>query len=122
MSKFNPETFLVLAGYLSLQEGEAHWRTAVSRSYYGLFLTARAIAGITSKKSDVHRHTQAYFQERGNTRIADLLRRLRRMRNAADYRLELTFERDMAINTVAIATLGQQLIKTPQGPRLCVVT
>jgi uncharacterized protein (UPF0332 family) len=67
---------------------EAACRTAVSRAYYGAFLSARDAAAIGTTGAEVHRRTASYYivfaRKPG---IGNLLNRLRRARNISDYDL-----------------------------------
>jgi hypothetical protein len=87
LQPFDPLDFLGLAGRLaSPTAGEAELRTAVNRTYYALFLTARDRIGITGT-SHVHRRVIAEVQNRTNKGTADQLKALRRLRTTADYEM-----------------------------------
>ena len=58
MSRFHPRRFLDLAEGLLAGRDEASLRSAVSRAYYGVFLEARDLLGMTHMGSQVHGEAQ----------------------------------------------------------------
>ena len=93
---FDWKSYIQLAGELinhqrtpSLQK--AYFRSAISRSYYGVFCIARNFLiskGTTIPKVDTHKFTRENYQNSRNRiekKIAKDLRRLWRERKDADY-------------------------------------
>lgn len=103
MAKFKPEAFLKLAETLSANADEASLRTSLSRAYYALFLTARSMAAVTSRRADAHAKTQQFFQHSGEKHLAEGLFLLRELRNAADYDTAFKPDRDTVEDTIAFA-------------------
>lgn len=67
---------------------EIQLRTAVNRAYYGAFLMARDLAGITTSSGSVHRDVAEFYYKDKETRIVrNNLHSLKRLRGIADYRL-----------------------------------
>ncbi len=65
------------------QAGEAHYRAAVSRQYYALFILARDKLGI-DQREEVHQAVAEALTER-NQKAGMYLSQLRQLRNRADY-------------------------------------
>jgi uncharacterized protein (UPF0332 family) len=105
-----PRDFLDVADELSDGEGEAHWRSAVSRAYYAAFHVARRLLielGFVPPRSE---QVHAYLCRRLNnsnhaevTRSARRLERLRDLRNAADYDVDLPFDDDSLSEAISKA-------------------
>lgn len=90
-----PVDFIVVAKILAAGPDEAHWRSAVSRAYYGAFhaaLQLLASYGITfPKASSAHEKVAQCLQNSGDEELAEAGRRvasLREKRNIADYHLD----------------------------------
>lgn len=83
---FDPSLFLTLANELSASGAEErHFRTAVGRAYYTVFLIARDKLRVTATQNV---HTEVIVALRLRRQAwADQLDRLRRIRVAADYQL-----------------------------------
>ncbi len=86
--------FLALAQALLAQPGEAAWRTAVSRAYFGAFHVGRRFMeglGFTVPPTEqAHGHVWIRLANGGNAQVAQAgndLHQLRRQRNRADYEL-----------------------------------
>jgi hypothetical protein len=92
-----PDDYVVLAGRLAGERHEAAKRSAVSRAYYGALNVCRGWLETNVAPIDRHRvHTQVwgFFETAGHpstrdgkefTHIADLGKKLRVLRNRADY-------------------------------------
>jgi hypothetical protein len=85
---FEPSRFLVLAKELGCQPtDEARLRSAVGRAYYSIFLIAREKTGVPHKRN-VHARTHAALKKMPGCRMAgDMLSKLSRLREVADYEL-----------------------------------
>jgi uncharacterized protein (UPF0332 family) len=93
----NGEKFLTLAAELASGATEAHYRSAVSRAYYGAFHVARRLledVGVHLPKGEqVHAKATYCLQDYGEANAgeaADDLETLRNERNRADYDLDRT--------------------------------
>lgn len=105
---FDPLKFLTLAEQLAVNAGvdEAHYRSAVSRAYYALFLLARQRLEATgrfvpSTRGDDHRDVIAVLRSMSQ-RDGDQLDKLRAERNRADYNLGVYVSQGHAQHAVAI--------------------
>ncbi len=107
MATFKCDTFLDLAERLSTDLDEASLRSAISRAYYALFLTARKIAAVTSKRSNAHALTQTYLRDHGATGLAKGLGYMRELRNASDYDETLTVDKETAREALKFARIMQ---------------
>lgn len=89
---FEPVQFYELASalYHDQPDNEAARRTVVSRAYYGAFLAARECSGVTTTTASVHEAVIRQFHERRQTKVANRLGELRKLRNEADYDLRTT--------------------------------
>ncbi|RZI57069.1 MAG: hypothetical protein EOP37_21885 [Rubrivivax sp.] len=85
MTVFDPDEVLVVAQHLLTRCDEASNRSAVSRAYYGVFLRARDMAGISDRHPKVHQWTQDHYEREGEGLLAKKLGALRACRNDADY-------------------------------------
>src|SRR5215213_4309841 len=90
-----PEDFVDVARELAVGPNEAHWRSALSRAYYGAFHVAlRMLASFGvyfSKSAAAHEKVAFCLQNAGSAELNEagrLLASLREMRNTADYRLD----------------------------------
>src|SRR5881397_1931205 len=105
-----PDEFLQLARNLLNGPTEAHWRTAVSRMYYGSFHSLRQRLqdwGFHIRKSDqahvgLSRRLAAIPLD-GWDALARDMTQLRSDRNAADYDVERIFPKRLAINCAEAA-------------------
>ncbi|WP_431260206.1 hypothetical protein ACQ86G_08660 [Roseateles chitinivorans] len=95
-----------MARHLWTRNDEASNRSAVSRAYYGVFLRARDMAGISERHPMVHQWTQEHYERDGEKGLAKRLRALRRSRNHADYSTERHITRKEA---EAAMNLSQQV-------------
>jgi hypothetical protein len=91
----NPDEFLHLAIRLASSGGEAEWRSAISRAYYGLFHVARLLVkgcGVRCPASgEVHDKVTKCLQNSGDPKLANAGNQLgsfRTFRNHADYQLD----------------------------------
>ena len=86
--KFNPLDFLRTAEFLAERDpSEASLRTAVSRTYYAVLLTAADSLGVIAGQ---HIHTRAIGELLKYDREAGLqLRQLKNLREIADYDLDV---------------------------------
>ncbi len=96
---------------------EAYLRTAISRSYYGVFCIARNFLvsnGIVIPRFDTHRFVRDRYLasvNRVERKIGDNLKRLSRRRNEADY------ENGAAIGIDQARTGYEMALRTMQGLR-----
>ena len=91
----NPDQFITLASELASGTTEAHYRSAISRAYYGVFHTARRLLldmGIRLPKGEqIHMKAAFCLHDCGvplATEAAVELEALRTERNRADYELD----------------------------------
>lgn len=117
---FKPEDFLTLAQQLTNQAGnstitEAVLRSAISRAYYSLYLSALNFARNKDKdknmpaSSDAHGYIQNKFKDATDSNrqtIGNILYDLRRARNRADYGYDYDRISQEAIWLVASAKLA----------------
>ena len=111
----NGEDFISVAGELADAGTEAHWRSAISRAYYGAFHVARnalvnrgaSIPGDSSAHIDVQnkliRHKNKDVSNAGS-----LLANLRTTRNKSDY--ELVFHTVTQNNAALHSRVGQLIV------------
>ena len=85
---FDPARFLAVANDLASQASdEGRLRTAVGRAYYSVFLLAREKTGVPNKRN-VHSRSHAALKRMSGCRAAgDMLAKLNRPREVADYQL-----------------------------------
>ena len=90
-----PDDFIVVAKDLSAGSNEAHWRSAVSRAYYGAFHAALQLLvsfGVAfPKTSSAHDKVSQCLQNCKSGALEEarrILASLRDKRNVADYRLD----------------------------------
>ncbi len=102
----NGEKFLTLAAELASGATEAHYRSAVSRAYYGAFHVARRLledVGVHLPKGEqVHAKATYCLQDCGEANAgeaADDLETLRNERNRADYDLDRTVSQQRVAET-----------------------
>jgi hypothetical protein len=86
--------FLAVAQELAAGATEAHWRTAAGRAYYALMLEASTLLGHwgfgPSARENVHSFVRLrllYATDRELNLVAQVLERLGRLRNMADYQI-----------------------------------
>jgi uncharacterized protein (UPF0332 family) len=91
----NPQDFILLAHELSLGSREAHFRSCVSRAYYGAFHVAcalvQSVGVVLPKGASAHEKLSQCLQNAGDPELlatGKKLNSLRDFRNAADYRLD----------------------------------
>jgi uncharacterized protein (UPF0332 family) len=106
----NPRDYLRLADELAGGAGEAEWRSAASRAYYGAFHVARAllVAAGFSPPPDAAAHAFVWLRlsNAGHPDVngaGDRLRDLRRARTWADYDLSHPYPERAAVEQVARA-------------------
>jgi uncharacterized protein (UPF0332 family) len=91
---FDPQHFLNLATNLASDakyNDEARYRTAISRAYYAAYLVGRKkleLTGYTFSREENTHQTVIGFIRRINPAIGDMLSKLRKKRNDADYELD----------------------------------
>lgn len=104
---FDWKKFIELAEILVNQETEEAFRTAVSRSYYGVFGILRNIKGFKKHKGgDVHSKLIESLKKSDKEKereIGRLLDELRRYRNYADYSEDRKIDKNLAENCIAKA-------------------
>ncbi len=128
----DPELFLIQARRLARDaENEADYRSAVNRAYYACHLVARdALFGVDAGGGGRPSHwavIKAVFGRRGAEEDADELRKLKRMREVADYvtdslhpEVRRVFERNQVADweRLAAAALGVAGALIPRLRRL----
>lgn len=107
----NSENFIAVAKLLATHAAEAHWRSAVSRAYYGAFHVALRLLhslGVSlPKAASAHEKVAYCLQNADDVVLKEAGRKLaslREMRNAADYRLE---DRRVASAAFAATQVGE---------------
>lgn len=91
MSPFNWLLYLDVADYLMLSMSEAHFRSAVSRAYYGVFGEIHGrlqTRGVQLQRKNIHQEVIRWLRNQSQMGIVQIgmeLDRLRRERNRADY-------------------------------------
>lgn len=105
---FNWASYIQLADELIKHEGassiqEAYLRSAVSRSYYGVFCIARNLLtakGTSIPPVDTHKFVKNEYKKskiKTEQKISENLQRLHRERKNADYENDTTFDANRAI-------------------------
>ncbi len=101
----NPRDFLEVADELATGAHEAHWRSAVSRAYYGAFHVGRELlvrcGFIVPEDDKAHAYVYMRLSNSGHPDVVQAgtwLDDLRRVRNRADYRLKDVFNQADAID------------------------
>lgn len=101
---FNPQLLLDLADNLcedANYDDEARYRTSISRAYYAAHLTARCKLKSTGidfpEDSNVHYEVIKHFKEK-DKHVSNMLYRLRRNRNDADYDLDIKIQKGLALS------------------------
>lgn len=91
----NPEEFIAVARVLATGPNQAHWRSAVSRAYYGAFHVAIRLLGALgvsfSKSASAHEKVAFCLRTANDAVLTEAARKLstlREIRNTADYRLD----------------------------------
>jgi uncharacterized protein (UPF0332 family) len=109
--------FLELADELSTGTRQAEWRTAISRAYYAAFHKARTLLRQSGFRIPVAENAHAYLSLRlsnsGHPDVEDAgrnLNHLRRVRNWADYEIDLPVDSATAIDHVRVALGIVQLL------------
>ena len=114
---FDPARFLAVANDLACQPpDEGRLRTAVGRAYYSVFLLAREKTGVPNKRN-VHSRTHAALKRTSGCRTAgDMLARLNRLREVADYQPLPTdpVDRDWIKNWSNAQQLANQILPKVQ--------
>lgn len=118
MTVFNPDEVLIVARHLWTRCDEASNRSAVSRAYYGVFLRARNMAGISDRHSQVHQRTQQHYEQDGQEALAKRLRRLRECRNDADYSTDRKITRQEAAEAMSLSQQIRAELRVLAGRRL----
>jgi uncharacterized protein (UPF0332 family) len=112
---FDPDDLLEVAEHLLMRDGEASARSAISRAYYCVFLIARDLAGIDDESPSVHAQTLRYFEDNGERDIADSLWELRRTRNRADYKTNLSVSRGQCVSALRKCRQTRAALKQAAG-------
>jgi uncharacterized protein (UPF0332 family) len=106
-----PRDFLDLADELVIGNGEAEWRSAVSRAYYAAFHVAReflqALGFAVPEAESAHKYLVYRINNAGDPQLAYIATRmddLRRDRNIADYDLASFYPSHFAAKQVLRAT------------------
>ena len=109
MALFNWLLYLDVSDDLMQHGSEAHFRSAVSRAYYGVFGNIRIVLegqGVRLPKEDIHRFVGKWLSSRPVPPVVQIgldLSRLRRERNRADYDPTRQFSRLRAAKALLIA-------------------
>jgi uncharacterized protein (UPF0332 family) len=102
---FNWQLYLELADELIHRQQtksleEAYWRSSISRSYYGVFCTARDRKGWQNLKTvEVHKYVIDKYKGSSillEKQVGKMLDELRRYRNRADYDGDTKVSKDLA--------------------------
>ncbi len=97
---FDWRKYIELADELLKQGSEAHWRSSISRAYYGVFCLARNKSGYKNvKTANVHKDVIQYYKMSSNPDyklVGKVLDELRRNRNDADYNGERMIDSQLA--------------------------
>ncbi|HEY1396365.1 hypothetical protein [Roseateles sp.] len=117
MTVFDPDEVLIVAKHLWTRNDEASNRSAVSRSYYGVFLRARDMAGISKRHPKVHQWTQEHYERSGEKGLAKRLGDLRRSRNAADYSTDRHVTRQEAEEAMSLSQQIRAELRVLAGRR-----
>ncbi|WP_423601188.1 hypothetical protein [Roseateles sp. MS654] len=88
MAVFHPSDLVSLADRLRKDGSEASDRTAISRAYYGIFLMARDLMGVSVRDGRAHRLTQDKLRRCGQAELSIDLAFLRGLRNESDYQTD----------------------------------
>ena len=83
-----PQEFFSLAQELADNSTEVHWRSAISRAYYGVFhITRDRVSRRTNvtKGKDVHKFLKDYLSNNANRTLGQNLGDLHNQRKQADY-------------------------------------
>lgn len=124
--------FEVAEKVIELEEGEAYYRTAVSRAYYGLFLSIRDDIDYIEwpEAAETHAKMCQFLNQAGKNGadkrcddVASELKDLRKQRNDADYgsqndRSEYVVSKKQAKATLLNAKQIWQLYKDVRGQKL----
>ena len=95
----DPADFLLVAEPFQASDSEAERRTCIGRSYYGLynllvgFLTSRGVS--LGKGPFVHQRLVQRLEQSGHfqaQKLAERLKKLRSLRNDADYNMSLVID------------------------------
>lgn len=93
--------------FITYEETEEVFRTAVSRSYYGVFGILRNYTGLKNyTRKDVHQRVieaLIYSQNKEERKIGRWLDELRKDRNKADYSENEKIDRNLAEKCIEIA-------------------
>jgi uncharacterized protein (UPF0332 family) len=127
----NPLEFITLANTLAVapDSGPAGYRSAVSRAYYGAFLTARSLIqddiGIKCKIGTVSAHTviQMFLQHchvPQAVQVGIMLSNLHERRKRADYDMDHGEPEDQAISSESVAQ-ANDIIERLQGCRVLAI-
>lgn len=102
MHAFNPSEFVRLASQLAEDDREAWSRTAIYRAYFGNFLIARGVTGVTARDGTAHAQTRDRLRSHGRQMKRDLSL-LNGMRKKADYMLDVKVSIQDASDAIKIA-------------------
>jgi uncharacterized protein (UPF0332 family) len=93
---------------------EGFLRTAISRAYYCVFLTAREKMRRELQKipkdENVHQAVNRWLAKKNGKKAYDTFFNLRKMRNSADYDLPPNFRADVKVAEMALG-LARQLLR-----------
>lgn len=103
MYSFDPSAYLHVANELAQDGREAWLRTAVSRAYYGAFMIARDVMGVTVRNGLAHRQTRDRLVRHGKE-MAAMLSTLHGLRKKADYARNIKVRKKDAIDALSIAS------------------
>jgi len=111
--RFAWENFVEVAEFLQSQNKDAYLRSAVSRAYYAACCTLRDALNIQVRNKSVHKELGEKLRK-CNKYYADLLRRLRVLRNSCDYENSYRINRkdvESAIKDARVLIEGAETLK-----------
>ena len=115
---FNPQLLLDLADNLcedANYDDEAKYRTSISRAYYAAHLTAHCKLKSTGidfpKDSNIHYEVINHFKKK-DRHVSNMLYRLRKNRNDADYDLDMKIDKGHAISCLKSSKIIVDKINT----------
>ena len=117
---FDWSEYLTLAKELQANKTvqQAALRSAISRSYYATYCTARDFIAnknpkILHKASEDHQVVASYFSSGVRARVGEHLTRLRRWRNDCDYENQTKLDLEITTyNAIKIAEMAIGILKT----------
>lgn len=109
MSGFNWLSYLDVADEMRSGGSEAHYRSAISRAYYGVFVEIRdrvSSYGVQIPRKSVHKFIRDWLSKQRQSQLVRMgsdLSRLWRERNRADYETGEVIDRGRADKSLILA-------------------